>query len=174
MPLCPRSASFAYLMSGKRMIMFHHATHQCFLWAHDAMCTWQGCQSLHFNTKHFVLVLITRQAKANGPCFFLLCVCDSYWQSTLSSRKTPEAEESTTSNVNTAGEGTLNVVDFTLTTVSMFNKLVPESPGVYTPWNERDCLSSAWHSGSFRFGVLFLLPPFWMATANDTHSKVPV
>lgn len=144
MPLCPGSASFAYLTSRKRVIMFHHATHQCFLWARDAMCTWQGCWSLHFNTKHFVLVLITWQAKADGPNFFLLCVCDSYWQSALSSHNTPEAEESTTSNVNTASRGVLNAAYFTLTTVTMFNKLVPESPGVYTPRNERDYLSSDW------------------------------
>ncbi len=71
MPSCPRSASLAYLVSRKRAIMFHHATHRCFLWACNAMCAWQGCPSLHFNTKHFVLVLITRQAKADWPCFLL-------------------------------------------------------------------------------------------------------
>lgn len=174
MPLCPKSASFAYLMSWKRAIMFHHATHRCFLWARDAMCAWQGCQSLHFNTKHFVLVLITRQAKADGPCFFLPSVGDSYWQSALSSHNTPEAEESTTSNINTAGRGASNGPDFTLTTVTMFNKLVPESPGVYTPWNERDWLSFEWQLGSFRFGALFSLPWLWMGMADDTHSKMPV
>lgn len=101
-------------------------------------------------------MLITRQAKADGPSFFLLCVCDSYWQSALSSHNMPEAEESTTSNVNISGKGALNAAYFTLTTVTMFNKLVLESPGVYTPWNERDCLSPDWHSGSFRFSFVFI------------------
>lgn len=153
--------------------MFHHATHRCFLWPGDVMFAWQGCQFLHFSTKHFVLGLITRQAKANEPRFFLSSVGDSYWQSTLSSHNTPEAEESTTSNINTAERGASNGAGFTLTTVTMFNKLVQDSLVVYTPWNEkRPFFLSDWQHGSFRFSILFSLLWLWMGTADDTHSKL--
>lgn len=51
----------------EKAIMFHQATRRYFLRECSAMCAWQGCPSLHFNTKHLVLGLITRQAKADRP-----------------------------------------------------------------------------------------------------------
>lgn len=138
MPLCPGSASLACLMSRKRPIMFHHATHRCFLWPCDAMCAWQGSRSLHFNTKHFVLALITRQAKADGSVssspprvtFIDNRACLAIIRPRQSIKRFQRKQTS------------FKWASFTQTTVTMFNKLVPESLGVYTPPNESGCCSS--------------------------------
>lgn len=49
------------------------------------------------------------------------------------------------------------VLGFTLATVTMFHSLFLEFLSVYTPWTERDCLSSNWKKESFRFGVFVFL-----------------